>query len=137
MADEHTPNAVELSTVGIFAQGWSTDNALVALAVRNGEAPEQAEIIELIAGAQCVFSLVTIFCRQQTRIEDCAALWTEALELYAQALEHWVDVPLSSHTGCLVRALERLRERCADRLEVYRPLGADRRALVARRALDA
>jgi hypothetical protein len=55
----------------------------------------------------------------------------------AKALEHWDDIPEEHHTGCLVRQLERLRELCADRLELYQPLAYERRALVARRALDA
>jgi hypothetical protein len=122
MEEANTPYCVTPSLVDQFASGWLADNGLAALSMRSGERLEPGEIIELCAGGRSLHELITLLCREQTRIDRCAALWKEALEAFESASRIWQDVP---EDGDLVtyhrQQLERLRELAKDRCKLYQP----------------
>jgi hypothetical protein len=121
-----------------FVSGWLADNGLVALSIRAGDRPRASELLDLVAGAKSVYSLVALLCRGQTRIANCATLWQETLNTFETARQAWDgiaedgEVTLSWHLG----QLERLCELSRDRLELYAIDKVDRERFVRSRAAD-
>jgi hypothetical protein len=105
------------------------------MTVLSGESVDSAEIIELCGGARALYVLVTLLCREQSRITPCALLWQEALSIFEAASKIWQDVPLDGELVALHRRqLERLCDLARDRVALYTVNGAERRALAVRRA---
>jgi hypothetical protein len=117
-----------------FSSGWLADTRLAAISMRSGDRLETSEIIELAAGAKSLYNTITLLCRQQTRITECAALWKEALGVFEAAAQAWQDVPLDCELlACHRQQLEHLSNLCRDRLTLYQPSSAEWRTFLERR----
>jgi hypothetical protein len=92
MAENQTPYSLSPTLVEQFASGWLADSSLAALSIRSGQQLDLSEIIALCASAKSLYELVTLLCRQQSRIATCAALWQEAQSVFNSAAQTWQDV---------------------------------------------
>jgi hypothetical protein len=78
--------------VSEFSSGWISDGAFLAASIRAGNIVDPPELINLCAGARCLYGIVTLACRETPHVRDCHRLWTEALEMFRRALAAWEGV---------------------------------------------
>jgi len=128
------------------------DNAIVAMAIRAGEAVDPAELIELCSGAKTVFSLATLSCRSLDRVDDCRRIWGDTLEIFQRARDAWTGVRATqkatqktaqnsadSHDPLLrfySLQLKRLSELAAARVDLYTISQAERLSYVRQYKAD-
>jgi hypothetical protein len=138
MTENQAQYSVTPTLVEQFASGWLADNGLAVLSVRAGEELESAEIIALAAGTKTLFNLVTLLCREQSRIAECAQLWSEARDCFDTAFNAWHGTILKDKQEllCYLAELSRYAELASERVEFYSPNDAERRARAVRKAQE-